>query len=95
MVERIKSIEGLDCCVPRGAFYVMMNVSKLKGKAFRGRQMEGSVAIAECLLDYGVAAVPGIAFGADDYLRLSYAISLDDIREGLDRIEKFTREVLG
>jgi aspartate aminotransferase len=95
MVGRIKSIKGLNCCEPCGAFYVMMDVSKLKGKAFRGRQMDGSVAIAECLLDYGVAAVPGIAFGADDYLRLSCAISLDDIKEGLGRIERFAREVLG
>lgn len=93
MTERIKGIAGLDCCVPSGAFYVMMDVSKLKGKTFRGKALDGSIAIAECLLDCGVAAVPGIAFGADDYLRLSHAISIDDIREGLDRIESFAKEV--
>jgi aspartate aminotransferase len=88
-VNKIKSIKGIDCYEPEGAFYVMVDIRKLKGKSYKGNALGGSVDVAEKLLDYGVAAVPGIAFGDDGYLRLSIAISLEDIKEGLDRLEKF------
>lgn len=93
MVDKIKSIQNLSCIEPNGAFYVMLNISKLKGKSYKGFTMENSIDVADKLLDLGVAAVPGIAFGADDYLRLSYAISIEDIKEGLNRIEQFTKEI--
>lgn len=94
MVDKINSIKNLSCFKPDGAFYVMLNISKLKGKkTVKGEVLKGSLDITEKLLDYGVAAVPGIAFGADDYLRLSYAISLEDIKEGLNKIEKFANDI--
>lgn len=94
MVERINKIEGISCRMPKGAFYVMMNVSKTFGKYIDGKLIENSTAFAEALLErYKVAVVPGIAFGADEYVRLSYATSMENIKEGLDRIEKFVKEL--
>jgi aspartate aminotransferase len=94
MVDKINSIKNLSCFKPDGAFYVMLNISQLRGKkTVKGETLGGSLDVTEKLLNYGVAAVPGIAFGADDYLRLSYAISLEDIKEGLNRIEKFANDI--
>ncbi|MBM7581455.1 aspartate aminotransferase [Caldicoprobacter guelmensis] len=94
MVERINSIPGLSCRTPKGAFYVMMNISEVIGKTYKGRRIEGSLSFADALLDAQmVAVVPGIAFGADNFVRLSYAVSLDNIKKGLDRIEAFIKEL--
>ncbi len=93
MIERIRRIEGMDCIEPDGAFYMMLIVDKLYGKRYNGRKINGSLDIADMLLEKGVAVVPGIAFGDDECVRLSYAISKEDIAEGLDRIEAFAKEV--
>lgn len=90
MVDKINSIEGLSCRKPKGAFYVMANIAELKGKEVNGHKINSSVDLANLLLDEAkVAVVPGLAFGSDDYIRLSYATSMENIKEGLDRIEKF------
>lgn len=90
MVDRINGIHNLSCRKPGGAFYVMVNISKIKGHEINGRAIDGSMAFCEALLDDArVAAIPGIAFGADDFIRLSYATSMENIKEGLDRIEKY------
>ena len=89
MVEKINSIENLSCLKPQGAFYVMVNISKLIGKTINGKAINNSVDFADYLLDDAkVAVVPVIGFGNDNYIRLSYATSLDNIKEGLNRIEK-------
>ncbi|MBC8632311.1 pyridoxal phosphate-dependent aminotransferase [[Eubacterium] tenue] len=89
MVEKINSIENLSCLKPQGAFYVMVNISKLIGKTINGKSINNSIDFADYLLDDAkVAVVPGIGFGNDNYIRLSYATSLDNIKEGLNRIEK-------
>ncbi|WP_373600368.1 pyridoxal phosphate-dependent aminotransferase [Paraclostridium bifermentans] len=89
MVEKINSIENLSCLKPQGAFYVMVNISKLIGKTINGKVINNSIEFADYLLeDAKVAVVPGIGFGNDNYIRLSYATSLDNIKEGLNRIEK-------
>ena len=93
MIERIHKIEGLGCIEPDGAFYIMLIVDKLYGKRYNGRKINGSMDVADMLLEKGVAVVPGIAFGDDECVRLSYAISKEDIAEGLDRIEAFVKEV--
>lgn len=88
MVERINQMEGVSCITPKGAFYVMMNISKLIGKEIKGRKINGSMDLSELLLDEAqVAVVPGIAFGVDQFIRLSYANSMENIKAGLDRIE--------
>lgn len=89
MVETINSIEGLSCNKPQGAFYVMVNFTKLLGKTFNGKVINSSLDFANLLLDDGkVAVVPGIAFGDDKYVRLSYATSMENIENGLQRIKE-------
>ena len=92
MVERINSIEGVSCLKPQGAFYIMMNIEKLIGKTIAGTQITGSDSFAESFLNNAkVALVPGKGFGADKFLRWSYATSMENIKEGLDRLEKFLK----
>jgi multiple sugar transport system substrate-binding protein len=87
-------IEKLSCRLPKGAFYVMMNISQLIGKRYGNKVITGSISFAEALLESKmVSVVPGIAFGADSFVRLSYATSLENIAKGLDRIESFTKEL--
>ena len=89
MVSRINEIKGLSCIEAKGAFYIMMNISKIIGTEVKGRLINGSMSFSEVLLEEAkVAAVPGIAFGADNYIRLSYANSMENIIEGLNRIDQ-------
>lgn len=88
MIETINSIKGLSCRKPKGAFYIMANISKLKRTTIRGIKINNSLDLANVLLEEGrVAVVPGIGFGDDDYIRLSYAMSIEDIEKGLNRIK--------
>lgn len=88
----INDIDGLSCAMPGGAFYVMMNISQLIGKKYDGIEITGSLAFSELLLEQTLTAVvPGVAFGADNYVRLSYAVSEDNIRKGLERISEFVQ----
>ncbi len=89
LVEELNRIEGLHCLMPEGAFYAFPNTSKLYGKTAGGRQISSSADLALYLLDEAkVALVQGSAFGDDNYVRLSYATSLDDIRRGIGRIKE-------
>ncbi len=86
----IGEIDGLSCEIPGGAFYVMMNIAAAKGKSIGGEKITGSLDFTELLLKYAeTAVVPGISFGADDYVRLSYAMSEENIRKGMARIKEF------
>lgn len=94
MLALIGEIEGVSAVKPDGAFYVMLDVGGLYGKSYRGRKIEGSIAFSDALLEgEKVATVPGISFGADDCLRLSYSISSEEIEEGLRRIAHFVSEL--
>jgi aspartate aminotransferase len=89
MVERLNRIPGISCLMPVGAFYAFPNVAKLYGKSIQGKIMKNSSDLAAYLLEEAkVALVSGDAFGADPYIRLSYATSMENIQKGLDRIEK-------
>ena len=93
MVERMNNIEGVSCKMPHGAFYVMMNITKLKGKTISGRVINTAADLAEILLDEAcVATVPCESFGTGDFIRWSYATSLENIKEGLDRLERFLKQ---
>lgn len=93
MYKRINEIEGLSCVEPKGAFYVMMNISKLRGKTINGYEIKDSLDFTRLLLEKGnVAVVPGVAFGNEDFVRLSYATSMEKIEEGLNRIENALKE---
>ncbi|TYQ18259.1 UNVERIFIED_CONTAM: aspartate aminotransferase [Acetivibrio alkalicellulosi] len=95
MVFRINSIKGISCIKPNGAFYVMMNISKLIGKKIEGIEIKGSDVFADVLLENAnVALVPGSGFGSDIHVRLSYATSFENITEGLNRIEKLLETVI-
>jgi aspartate aminotransferase len=88
IVRRLSEIEGVSIQPPKGAFYVFPNVSALYGTQPDGTVAEGSVAFSSWLVGAaGVGVVPGLDFGADECVRLSYATSMDDINEGLDRIQ--------
>jgi aspartate aminotransferase len=89
IVERLNAMDGITCYRPQGAFYVFPDVSGLFGRKYKDKELEGSLDVSEFLLEEArVAVVPGIAFGDDRCLRLSYATSMAPIEEGLDRIEK-------
>ena len=89
MVETINSIKGLSCNKPQGAFYVMVNFTKVLGKTINGKVINSSLDFANLLLEDGnVAVVPGVAFGDDKYVRLSYATSMENIKNGLQRIKE-------
>ena len=78
-----------------GAFYVFPNVSPLFQKAYKGKKIEDSTGFTDFLLDNArVAVVPGLAFGDDDYIRLSYATSLENIERGMDRIEEAIKQLI-
>lgn len=94
MVDRINSINNLSCVKPEGAFYVMVNISKVLNKEIEGKVIKDSLTFSDLLLEKEkVAVIPGIAFGVDNFIRLSYATSMENIKNGLDRIEKFVNLV--
>ena len=89
IVERLNSMEGISCFNPPGAFYVFPNVSGTFGKKAGDMTINNSSDFVSYLLEKAeIAFVPGIAFGADNYVRISYAVSMKDIKEGMDRLEK-------
>jgi len=89
MVNRLNAMEGITCKMPVGAFYAFPNVSSHFGKTFNGTVINDSLEMSTYLLENAkVATVPGSAFGDDKYIRLSYATSMDNIKKGLDKIEK-------
>ncbi len=83
MLEAVNAIPGVTCPKPDGAFYLFPRIAKTGLKS-----LEFSDALLE---EYQVAVVPGIAFGADDYIRLSYATDLETIKMGIERLDKFVR----
>jgi len=85
MIGRLRAIKEIEVNMPDGAFYVFVNVSRLYNK-----DVTGSVSFCtEFLKQFFVGAIPGSAFGDDRYIRISFATSLESIKEGLQRLEKF------
>lgn len=94
IVSRMNSINGVSCIKPDGAFYVMMNLEKLIGKTIHGEQINNSDDFSKLFLKHGlVATVPCSGFGAPNFVRWSYATSMDCIEKGLDRLEAFLSEI--
>ena len=87
MVGRLQSIPGIVCPEPQGAFYAFPRIAAGYGRTYRGEVVDGSMSFCRLLLEHEkVAAVPGCEFGADGYMRLSYATSMAQIETALDRI---------
>ena len=94
IVDRLNKISGVSCYKPVGAFYVFPNFSSYYGKSYQGKKVSNSTNLADFFLDVArVAVVPGIEFGADPFERLSYATSMEEIREGVDRIEEALKKL--
>jgi len=94
IVKALNAINGIKCMNPDGAFYAFPDVSALYGKSYDGKEITGSASLAEYFLDgANVAVVPGVAFGSDDHIRLSYATSMENIREGIARIENAVKSL--
>lgn len=88
IVERLNSIPAIKCKKPQGAFYVFPNIKKLLGKTFNGKTINTDLELSDYLLnDAKIAVVPGTAFGAEGYIRLSYSTSIENIKSGMDRLE--------
>ncbi len=92
IVERMNSIDGVSCIKPEGAFYVMMNIEKLLGKTIRGEKINSSDDFCTAFLKHAlVATVPCSGFGAPNFVRWSYATSMENIQKGMDRLEAFLK----
>jgi len=92
--ERINAIPGISCRKPHGAFYVLMNIKSILGKTYKSQRIEDDMAFADMLLENEkVAVVPGKAFMAPGFVRLSYATSREMIEKGMSRIAAFVGDL--
>ena len=94
MAKRINSIDGVSCLEPKGAFYIMMNISALIGKSYNGKTITDGSTFAEIFLDEAlVSVVPCKDFDSEIHVRWSYATSMENIIEGLNRLEEFVAKL--
>ena len=94
MHAMVNDIPGINAHMPKGAFYLMMNISGIIGKKYQGKEITGSESFANMLLESKyVATVAGKSFGDDNHLRLSYATSRMNIKNGIERIAAFVSEL--
>ncbi|MEA1922262.1 MAG: pyridoxal phosphate-dependent aminotransferase, partial [Pseudomonadota bacterium] len=92
IIKALNEIPGITCFNPQGAFYAFPSVKGLLGKSCNGREIDSSLTLCDLLLDEAkIAAVPGEAFGAPGYLRLSYATSMENIVKGIERLAGFVK----
>jgi len=93
MVERLNNMDGITCMLPKGAFYVFPNISGLFKRDIAGQTANTSIEFVNLILDKAkVAFVPGEAFGSNSHVRMSYATSMENIKEGMNRLEKLLSE---
>jgi aspartate aminotransferase len=93
MAERLNDMQGVECPEPTGAFYCFPDVSSHYGRNMNGKEIKGSMDFATALLEQAnVALVPGLPFGCDNNVRLSFACSLEQITEGLDRLNEWLNQ---
>lgn len=94
MTNMINAIPGISMNRPEGAFYGFVCIKGVLGKYYKGRRIDNSLDFSECLLQANnVAVVPGCAFGVMEYMRLSFAISDENIKRGIERIGEFVAEL--
>lgn len=94
MYEKLSDMPHISTMEPLGAFYVFVDVSEALELSYQGKKVETAAEFARILIeDYNVAVVPCADFGFDDHIRLSYAISIEQIEKGLARIESFLKEL--
>ncbi len=94
MINRIESIDNLSIVKPKGAFYIMINIENCLSKEINGKILNDSMEFCASLLENEkLAVIPGKAFGLNNYIRVSYATSMEAIKEGLNRIESFIKKL--
>ena len=94
LLQRLAEMPGVSCAKPRGAFYLLPDFSCYFGKKYRGREIKDAVDFANILLEAVlVALVPGEAFNIKGKVRLSYSNSMENLKEAMDRIQTFVREL--
>ncbi|MCR4693345.1 MAG: pyridoxal phosphate-dependent aminotransferase [Firmicutes bacterium] len=94
LVDAINKIDGVSCRKPQGAFYIMMNIDGIIGKSYNGQKIESADDFAKLFLDAEkVAIVPGTGFGAPGYVRWSYAVCMESIEKGIERLENFLKHL--
>jgi aspartate aminotransferase len=94
MLERVRAINGVTCNKPGGAFYLYPNISAYLGKVYEGKPIASANDLCDILLAVAkIAVVPGNAFGNNDNIRLSYATSMENIVEGMDRMEQVLNQI--
>ena len=93
LVDLLSKIDGVTFAVPKGAFYVFADVSAFYGKSFENNRISGSLSFCDNALKKGIALIPGIAFGDDNCIRLSYCISEEDIKKGIEKLSEFIKEI--
>lgn len=90
MMKKLEGIDEVSFIKPQGAFYIMVDITYFIGKSINGIKINNSIEFAKILLEEEkVAVIPGAAFGLENFIRLSYATSMEVIEEGLDRIKSF------
>lgn len=94
LVQRLQAMPGVSCPVPKGAFYVLANVSSYFGKKYKGQTVNNAIDFATLLLDAGqVATVPGEAFFIPGTIRMAYSNSMENLAMAMDRLEAFLKEL--
>lgn len=94
MIYKLEKLNEISIIKPNGAFYIMVNISSYLNTTFKDQTINNSVDFAKVLLEEEkVAVIPGSGFGLDDYIRLSYATSMDIIETGIDRISTFLSKI--
>ncbi|MDR2772232.1 MAG: pyridoxal phosphate-dependent aminotransferase [Elusimicrobiota bacterium] len=94
IVDALNKIENVECLKPQGSFYVFPNIQKYLGKTFEGRKIATDIDLADFLLDRAkIAIVPGSPFGVQGHIRLSYALSIQDSKKGIDRLKSALEEL--
>ncbi len=94
LYEAINNTQNLSCVYPNGAFYIFVDVTGLYGKSVNGRKINNCFDVTDILLEeFLVSVIPCSDFGSDKHIRLSYAISLDEIKKGMNRITAFVNSV--
>jgi len=90
IVKALNEMDKISCVKPKGAFYVFPNVSKYYGTEYNGRKINNSMDFSMVLLEEAnVAVVPGIAFGDDSFVRISYATDMETIKRGMQALKEF------
>ena len=94
MIGKLEKLSEVSIIKPSGAFYIMVNISSYLNTTFKEQAINNSVDFAKVLLEEEkVAVIPGAGFGLDNYIRLSYATSMDIIENGIDRISTFLSKI--